>query len=244
LAGILIDPIPNRIGLIEISGEYLSLLSEYCAKDGALLLFDEVISFRRGYSGAQGRLQVRPDLTALGKIIGGGFPVGAVAGRADVMAVFDGRNGKAALPHGGTFNANPVTMIAGKVAMELMTPAAFDKLNDMGEKFGGAFGEAIQRAGLAASMTIAGSLFRIHMKPIVPGSYREGYPSAVEKQALDAFHAALMRHGVFISSYGLACVSTAVVEADLALVSSAVYEAASEVVDHFPMLERRSRIPE
>jgi glutamate-1-semialdehyde 2,1-aminomutase len=240
LAGILIDPIPNRIGLVEITRDYLALLLEFCAEDDALLLFDEVISFRRDHAGTQGRLGVKPDLTALGKIIGGGFPVGAVAGRADVMAVFDGRNGKAALPHGGTFNANPVTMTAGRVAMALMTPDAFDRLNHLGEVFGAAFGEAIGQAGLSASMAIAGSLFRIHMKPVVPRNYREGYPSPMESQALEALHIALMRRGVFISPYGLACVSTATSEADLGQVSSSVYEAASEVVARFPKLSSRS----
>jgi glutamate-1-semialdehyde 2,1-aminomutase len=129
-------------------------------------------------------------------------------------------------------------MTAGKVAMELMTPEAFDRLNRMGAMFGGAFEQAIRKARLGASMTIAGSLFRIHMKPVIPRGYREGYPSSIEKQALGAFHAALMRHGVFISPYGLACVSSATAETDLALVSSAVYEAASEVVGQFPALEK------
>ena len=240
LAGLLIDPIPNRVGLIEVSREYIALLSDFCAKDGALLLFDEVIAFRRSYRGAQGILSAKPDLTALGKIIGGGFPVGAVAGRRDVMSVFDGRQGKAALPHGGTFNANPVTMVAGRIAMELMTPDAFERLNRIGELFAEEFDKAFKEAGLAASVTGAGSLFKVHMKPIAPKTYREGYPSAIEKKALDAFHAALMRHGVFIAPYGLACVSTANSESDLAQVSAAAHEAASEVLVQFPQLARPS----
>lgn len=87
--------------------EFLEALRAVTAAHGILLIFDEVISFRVGYHGAQGYVGVRPDLTTLGKIIGGGFPVGAVAGRADVMGVFDPRGGKPIVPHAGTFNANP-----------------------------------------------------------------------------------------------------------------------------------------
>jgi glutamate-1-semialdehyde 2,1-aminomutase len=79
-----------------------------------LLIFDEVYSFRLGFNGAQGALGVNPDLTALGKVIGGGLPIGAVGGRADIMeAVFDPRAGRTKMTHGGTFHANPMTMAAG-----------------------------------------------------------------------------------------------------------------------------------
>ena len=77
---------------------------------------------------------ITPDITTLGKIIGGGFPVGAIGGHRDVMAVFDPRPGKPALPHGGTFSANPVTMRAGEAAMQLLDQVAFARLDSMGER--------------------------------------------------------------------------------------------------------------
>ncbi|MGT2468377.1 aminotransferase class III-fold pyridoxal phosphate-dependent enzyme [Mesorhizobium atlanticum] len=98
----------------------------------ALVIFDEVISFRLGWSGAQGLWGIEPDLTALGKIIGGGFPVGAVGGRAEIMAVFDPTGGKPALPHGGTFTANPVTMRAGLASMRTLTKESFAHLDGLG----------------------------------------------------------------------------------------------------------------
>ena len=122
LAAVVVDPIPNRVGLIPAQRDFLRALRDVTAAHGIALIFDEVISFRVGYQGAQGVFGVTPDLTTLGKIIGGGFPVGAVAGRADVMAVFDPTGGKPAAPHGGTFNANPVTMAAGLAGMRLLTP--------------------------------------------------------------------------------------------------------------------------
>ena len=125
LACVLVDPMPNRAGLAPADRTYLEALRKVTREVGALLIFDEVITFRLGYRGAQGIWNIDPDLTTLGKIIGGGFPVGAIGGHKDVMAVFDPRPGKPALPHGGTFSANPVTMRAGIAAMELLDDAAF-----------------------------------------------------------------------------------------------------------------------
>src|SRR3989441_3096045 len=121
LAAVLVDPVPNRVGLVPARVEFLKALREVTRRHGIVLIFDEVISFRVGYHGAQGLFGVTPDMTTLGKIIGGGFPVGALVGRADVMAVFDPTGGEPRAPHGGTFNANPVTMAAGLAAMRLMT---------------------------------------------------------------------------------------------------------------------------
>src|SRR5499426_2734269 len=112
LAAVVVDPVPNRIGLVPARTEFLQAMREVTRAHGIVLIFDEVISFRVGYHGAQGAFGVNPDMTTLGKIIGGGFPVGAVACSNEVMAVFDPGRGTPPAPHGGTFNANPVTMAA------------------------------------------------------------------------------------------------------------------------------------
>jgi glutamate-1-semialdehyde 2,1-aminomutase len=150
LAAVIVDPVPNRVGLMPARTEFLSALREVTAAHGILLIFDEVISFRVGYRGAQGAFGVRPDLTAFGKIIGGGFPVGAVGGRADVMAVFDPRGGKPAVPHGGTFNANPVTMAAGLAAMRLLDEPAYARLDELGETLRRGFRAAWSARGCPA----------------------------------------------------------------------------------------------
>ena len=134
LAAVLLDPVPNRVGLMPARRDFLQAMRDVTRKHGIVLIFDEVISFRVGYHGAQGAFDVTPDMTTLGKIIGGGFPVGAVCGRAEVMAVFDPTRGTPPAPHGGTFNANPVTMAAGLVAMRLLTPEAFGRLDELGAK--------------------------------------------------------------------------------------------------------------
>jgi glutamate-1-semialdehyde 2,1-aminomutase len=100
LAAVLIDPMPNRADLVPASQIYTDAVQEAARAVGALVIFDEVICFRLGYKGAQTLWQTEPDLTTFGKIIGGGFPVGAIAGKAEVMAVFDPTLGKPALPPG------------------------------------------------------------------------------------------------------------------------------------------------
>lgn len=220
LSAILFDPVASRVGMIPPTDDYLAMLVEFCAANGVLLIFDEVIALRLGYEGAQGVYGVTPDLTALGKIIGGGFPVGAVAGKAEVMRVFESGGG---LPHGGTFNANPVTMVAGMATMKQMDAAAFDKLNAMGEFARERFARAFTDRGIAAQITGQGSLLRIHLTDRELRDYRTVYPTAEESAHMASVHQYLLAAGFFISSYGMVCLSTENTEAEvLGLVDACV----------------------
>src|SRR6202012_5664377 len=134
LACVLIDPLPNRAGLVPAERAYLEALRAVTREVGALLIFDEVITFRLGFRGAQGLWDIAPDLTTLGKIMGGGFPVVWIGGSAGVMSVFDPSTGKPALPHAGTFAANPMTMRAGLGAVKLLDPAAVVLLAALGDQ--------------------------------------------------------------------------------------------------------------
>jgi len=205
LAAVLFDPVASRVGLIPPSDAYLDMLAEFCATNGVLLIFDEVIAFRLGYEGAQGVRGVTPDLTALGKIIGGGFPVGAVAGRDGAMQVFEPGGG---LPHGGTFNGNPVTMVAGMATMDAMTRDAFEALNAMGEYAREGFRQAFASAGIAAQATGQGSLLRLHLTDRALTGYRTVYPTAEESAQMSELHRHLLNAGHYISNYGLICLST------------------------------------
>ena len=124
LAALIIDPMLANAGMIPVAEGFLEGLRAATAKLGILLIFDEVISFRVATGGAQQRFGIRPDLTTLGKIIGGGLAVGAFGGRAEVMNYYDPRGGKGRINHGGTFNANPLTMAGGVATMEQLTPEA------------------------------------------------------------------------------------------------------------------------
>ena len=123
---------------------FLAFLRQLTRQHGILLVFDEVISFRVGYHGAQGRYGGEPDLTAFGKIIGGGFPVGATGGRAEVMEVFDPGTRGPRIASGGTFSANPVSMTGGLATMRAMTPAAFDRLEALGARLRARLGDVFR----------------------------------------------------------------------------------------------------
>jgi glutamate-1-semialdehyde 2,1-aminomutase len=215
LAGILIDPAPQRVGLIPASHEYLSMLRDFTHQSGAVLIFDEVICFRLAYRGAQGKFGITPDLTTLGKIIGGGFPVGAVGGNAAIMSVFDPSRGKPAVPHDGTFNANPVTMAAGLATMELMTPEAYDRLDMLGERVRSGLNEAFALSDQPGQATGVGSLFKIHMKRTEITDYRRAYPSQDQIRSLDNLYQYLLNHGILIAGYGLGALSTVMADQDL-----------------------------
>ncbi len=215
LAGILVDPMPNRAGMIPATPEYLSLLREVTRANGIILILDEVLCFRIGYHGAQGEFGVEPDLTVLGKIIGGGYPVGAVGGGDHFMAVFDPTGGKPALPQSGTYAGNPVTMVAGLVGMELLTPAAFERLNGLGERARAGITAAFAELGVPGQVTGRGSLFRIHMTARVLTGYRSAYPTEEERARLGRLCGYLLDNGILIATTGMGALSTPMVEADI-----------------------------
>ena len=229
LACVMVDPMPNRAGLAPADKTYLNALREITREVGALLVFDEVITFRLGYSGAQGLWGIDPDLTTLGKIVGGGFPVGAIAGRKEVMSVFDPRSGKPALPHGGTFSANPVTMRAGLAAMQLLDEAAFTRLNVIGEAVREGVNEAFRRKGVPGGTVGLGSLFKIHFADRPIRDYRSAYMTEQETKRQAVFNLGLLNRGVLAASYGLMALSTPMTDADVDTIVAAASDALAEV---------------
>jgi glutamate-1-semialdehyde 2,1-aminomutase len=183
LACVLVDLMPNRAGLRPASLAFAGAVAGAARSAGALLVVDEVITFRLEHGALHSAYGLRPDLVTLGKAIGGGLPVGAFGGRADVMALFD-PGGPDPLEHGGTFTANPPTMRAGLAALELLTPPEIARVNALGERL---------RAGLAAlGYTVNG----------------RGSLSRVLADDEDALWWRLYRAGVLIGRHGLMCVST------------------------------------
>ena len=131
-AAIILDLLPNRAGLLRISEEFVHTARDLATRYGIVLVIDEVISLRLGFNGFSGEYGVSPDLLTTGKLIGGGFPVGAVAGKAELMAEVDPTR-PGSLPHGGTFSGNPVSMAAGSVALRLFTQEEVKRLNHLGD---------------------------------------------------------------------------------------------------------------
>ncbi|MGH3137467.1 MAG: aspartate aminotransferase family protein [Gaiellaceae bacterium] len=187
LAAVIVEPVLGAGGVVPATREFLASLRDLTRHAGALLIFDEVISFRIGYHGAQGRLGVTPDLTTLGKIIGGGLPIGAFGGRADVMALFDPRS-EHALGHGGTFNGNPISMAAGLATLAELTLERYADL----ERLAVDLREELERR-TSVSVTQIGSLFKISL----PGA---SSPSEL--------FLALLGNGILLTPRGMGCLST------------------------------------
>jgi glutamate-1-semialdehyde 2,1-aminomutase len=199
LAGVLIDPLPSRIAYAAIDPTFLAMLRETTARIGALLIFDEVYNLRLGYHGAQGRFGAAPDLTALGKIIGGGFPVGAVGGSAEVMSVFAFDDGPPLVPHGGTYNGNPMSMVAGLETLRLMTPAAFDRLEALGDRLREGLGAALKDTGVAGHVAGLGSFAILTLGETPVRDYRSLITAAPPPECLAGLHRSLVNRGVLAS---------------------------------------------
>ncbi|MGY9071361.1 MAG: aspartate aminotransferase family protein [Acidimicrobiales bacterium] len=226
LAGVLVDLMPSRVGMPAVDPEFIEAFVTAAHDVGALVILDEVITFRLAPGGAQSLYGVEPDLTALGKIIGGGFPVGAVAGRAEVMSVFEAVNGaRAAVPSGGTYTANPVTMTAGLACMHQLTGDAFDRLDQIGENVRSGLRSVFAASGLRWQVTGAGSLFRIHPHDRQVRSYREAHHTSDESATMEALQQRLLEGEVYFSSYGMGCMNLATSDADVAHLLQSVQSA-------------------
>ena len=211
LACVLIDPMPLALGMATFEADYLVALQRLARLHGILLCFDEVVSLRLGYRGAQGAMGIEPDLTAIAKTIGGGFPVGAVAGRAAVMSVFEaGEAASAKLPHGGTFNANPVTMTAGLAAMTAMDEARFDALNALGDELRLGLRSLLAELGVEAQVVGEGSLFGIHFHQRRMRRLEDIVATAEERRKTRFLQEYLLNAGMWMFPTGVAgCLSTA-----------------------------------
>jgi len=184
IAAILLDLMPHRVGLMKADPEFFRALRKWADDNGALLVLDEVVTFRSEFAGAQAWYDCQPDLTALGKAIGGGFPAGALAGRAEVMDVMNPLADKVLFPHSGTFSANPVTLTAGMAAMEAFDEQAVERLNKLTQRLVAGLEAAITKTNIKACVTGGGSMFRVHFKEHAPRNYRETFATDEENRKI------------------------------------------------------------
>ena len=225
LACVLVDPVPSRAGLAPAEPEYLKGLREFCTRSGALLVFDQVMSFRLAHGGVEELYGCKPDLSCLGKIIGGGFPIGALAGRVDVMDVFSPENGRPKVFVGGTFAANPVSMTAGATALQLYGPDEIARLNRLGDRLRDELNGWLRANGIEACVTGAGSLFKFHLGRSEVHDYRSAWVDAAQRKVTADFVDALAARGFHIITSGLGCLSTAVQAEDVEAMIEASKEA-------------------
>ncbi len=212
LAAVIVEPVMGSVGMIPGTAEFLTMLREFTEENGIVLIFDEVISFRVAPGGSQQYYGITPDLTSLGKIIGGGFAVGAFGGRQDIMELYDPTKGPK-VTHAGTFNANPVTMVAGAVTLEHLTPDVYRDLAELTELLRQGIRRVCSDLEVPVQVTGLGSLFGIHFTghPIV--NYRD---VAAEDAALRGqVFLGLMNEGILMASNLVGGLSTALGEEEV-----------------------------
>lgn len=232
LACVLIDPTPHRVGLFSATPEFVEAVYNWTRENDVLMVFDEVITFRTRYGGAQQKYSVKPDLTAMGKMIGGGFPVGAFGGRAEVMAVLDPASNPLLLPHSGTFSANPITMTAGYVALTHFDEEAVTRLNKLTCGAMKQIEEAIEVAEVPMCISGSGSMFRLHPRYQKPTSYRQAYQAAEEKKIITRILDHLFyEENIIMVGTGTAMMSTVMTQNEVDRISEGMLNAFKTVKD-------------
>lgn len=211
IAALIVEPVANRMGFVLPSNEFVQGVRALCDAHGIVMIFDEVIAFRVGYHGAQGVLGVTPDLTTLGKVIGGGFPVGAVAGKADILMQSAPSRQGVRVTHAGTFNGNPVTMAAGLATLQQLTPATFERMNAQAERIRSELAALLQ--GLPLQISGTGSLFKINATDRAIVDYR-GTMTA-NQQWEEVLAMALLSEGFFLTTRLQGCVSAVTTDAQI-----------------------------
>jgi glutamate-1-semialdehyde 2,1-aminomutase len=206
--------------LIAPDPDFVTALQATCRRHGILIISDEVLNFRQGYEGAAFRYRLEPDLFSLGKIIGGGLPIGAIAGRAEVMEVFAATNGRARLPQGGTFAANPLSMAAGLAAMQALDRAAFHRLEQLGNAVRERLSTAITDRQAPLCVVGAASLFRIHPKRRPPRDFRESYASPAQARCMLELWRFFQAAGINLPNGAAACLSTPMGGTEVDLIGS------------------------
>jgi glutamate-1-semialdehyde 2,1-aminomutase len=235
LAAVIVEPVAGVAGTIPAEPDYLHGLRALTRELGTLFVLDEVITLRLAPGGAQALYGVEPDLTTMGKIIGGGLPVGAVGGREEIMALTDpARPGF--LPHSGTFNGNAATTAAGIAALELLTAAECERLNGLGDRLREGIGLLGAELGLPVIATGLGSLLTIHLLGEPPRSYRDA--QRAEREAVRLLHLALLNEGVFTARRGMLCVSTPMGEEEVDRALAAIRRAVLALHAERPLPER------
>jgi glutamate-1-semialdehyde 2,1-aminomutase len=230
IAAVIVEPVVGNMGVLVPRDGYLAGLLALCRKHGALLIVDEVMTgFRVGPGGACGLYGLRPDLVAFGKVIGGGLPVGAFGGRADVM---DRVAPAGPIYQAGTLSGNPMAMAAGKATLELLDPGAYRKLEAASALLADGLGRAAEEAGVPVQVNRVGSMLTVFFTaaPVFDATTAR----AASARRFGAFFHAMLEAGVYLppSQFEAAFLSTAHSDADLdrtLAAAPAAFEAAARI---------------
>ena len=215
IACVILEPVVGNMNLIVPHQEFLQTLRELCTQHGTVLIFDEVMTgFRVALGGAQALYGITPDMTTLGKVIGGGLPVGAFGGRKDIMSVLAPLG---PVYQAGTLSGNPVAVTAGLTTLKLVqAPGFYEKLTAQTTKLMDGFKQAAQAAGVAFSAQSVGGMFGLYFSAQCPRSYAE--MMLADKNAFNKFFHSMLDSGIYLgpSAFEAGFVSAAHTDADIA----------------------------
>ena len=229
IAAVIVEPVAGNMNLVKPNKEFLTALRDLCTRYGAILIFDEVMTgFRVGLRGAQGLFGITPDLTTLGKVIGGGMPVGAFGGRRDIM--------QSIAPLGpvyqaGTLSGNPVAVAAGLATLRLIqAPGFFERLAATTTRLVEQLQAAARDAGVRFSAQSVGGMFGVYFRATAPETYAQVMES--DKAAFKRFYHALLAEGVYFapSAYEAGFVSAAHGDAEIEATAAAAKIAFGKVI--------------
>jgi glutamate-1-semialdehyde 2,1-aminomutase len=209
IAAVFLEAAMGSSGLVDAPPEFFQRIIDATQHAGAVFVLDEVITLRMSEGGHQANLGITPDLTTMGKVIGGGYPVGAVGGRADLMNLLDPSRGK--IFHSGTFNGNPVTTAAGIPSLGHLTAERIATMGVQAERLDSALAAGAAAAGLPYSSRRIGSLINIYFTSEAP-------PANLlrsDAEVMRSVHLAGMNHGLYFASRGLLVLSTVLSDAVL-----------------------------
>lgn len=195
IAAVFVEPIAANMGVVVPQPGFLSAVLELCASSGALSIFDEVVTgFRIGMGGVQGVRNLTPDLTMLGKVLGGGLPIGAIGGRADLMELLAPAG---SVYQAGTFAAHPHAMAAGLAVLRRLSASVFASLEASATQLADGLGAAAKDAGAVASVVRAGTIVSVFFTSDPPTNFAAVDGS--DRGAFARFHAELRARGVLIA---------------------------------------------
>lgn len=213
IAAVILEPVPGNAGVYLPKPGYLQFLREITAREGALLIFDEVMTgFRLARGGAQELFDVKPDLTCLGKIIGGGLPVGAFGGRREIM---DCLAPEGPVYQAGTLSGNPLAMAAGIAALEMLDQNTYQRLEQLGSRLERGFREAARSTGVPVQFNRCGSMFCAYFTSEPVQNLNDAMRS--DRGRFAKFFHAMLEAGVYIapSQFEAGFISTAHTEEDI-----------------------------
>jgi glutamate-1-semialdehyde 2,1-aminomutase len=229
LAAVIVEPVLGSMGMVAATTEFLQALRDETEKHGVVLIFDEVITLRLSGGGTQAIHGISPDLTSMGKIIGGGLPVGAIGGKRELLQIFSPETRENVF-HASTFSGNALTMAAGFAAMSHFTDTEAKRLNWLGDKLREGFNLILHQNGICGQAIGLGSLTNLHLTDENLHDSRDAMLGMVASGHISRLlHLGMLRRGIMSASRLMYCISTPMGEDEVVAAITALNETLIEL---------------